>query len=66
MTNNLAALAHAAGVPLLTRLSVDPEISRLCDAGEIVAYDENVTTALAQALVEQVPARKPAPVEKIG
>ncbi|MFQ5813167.1 MAG: P-loop NTPase [Anaerolineae bacterium] len=33
-------LAHAAGVPLLARLPVDPQISRLCDAGEIEAYDD--------------------------
>ncbi len=49
------ALAHAIGVPLLARLPVDPQISRLCDAGEIEAYDGEAITALALALPGQVP-----------
>jgi Mrp family chromosome partitioning ATPase len=60
------ALARAAGVPLLARLPVDPQISRLCDAGEIEAYDDKAATILVQALAEQVPARKPAPGGEIG
>jgi hypothetical protein len=55
------ALTRAAGVPLLARLPVDPQISRLCDAGEIEAYDDKAATTLARALAGQVPARKPVP-----
>ena len=59
-------LARTADVPLLGRLPVDPQISRLCDAGEIAAYNEEVATTLARALREQVSAHKSVPVAKIG
>lgn len=60
------ALARAADVPLLARLPVDPQISRLCDAGEIEAYDSEAATALAGALAGQVLARKSVPSGDIG
>ncbi len=60
------ALARAAGVPLLARLPVDPQISRLCDAGQIEVYDGEATMALARALAGQVPARKPVSRGDIG
>ena len=60
------ALARTADVPLLGRLPVEPQISRLCDAGEIAAYNAEVVTALVRALAERVPAPKRVPVVKIG
>lgn len=50
------SLARSTGVPLLNRLPVDPQISHLCDTGEIEAYDEEAATTLVRALVGRVPA----------
>lgn len=53
-------LARTAGVPLLARLPVDPQISRLCDTGEIETYDVEIVLALAEEVEVQVEARSPA------
>lgn len=52
-------LARTAGLPLLARLPVDPWISRLCDAGQIEAYDSEMVLDLAETVETLVSARLP-------
>jgi Mrp family chromosome partitioning ATPase len=43
-------LARAAGAPLLARVPIDPELARLCDAGEIEQYNSEVIDILGKSL----------------
>ncbi|MFC1967540.1 Mrp/NBP35 family ATP-binding protein [Chloroflexota bacterium] len=43
-------MAQAAHAPLLGKLPIDPELARLCDAGDIERYDSDVVTNLGKAL----------------
>ena len=42
--------ARAAGIPVLASIPVDPELSRLCDQGEIESYQQNPFQGKAVAL----------------
>jgi Mrp family chromosome partitioning ATPase len=47
--------AQRIGVPFLGRLPLDPEIARLCDAGQIEAYEGDLFTPIARDLVQRTP-----------
>jgi hypothetical protein len=47
--------AAQIGVPLLGHLPIDPEIARLCDAGQVEDYDASVFTPIARDLVARTP-----------
>ena len=40
-------MARSVGAPLLAQFPIDPELARLCDAGEIERYDADVLQRLA-------------------
>lgn len=42
--------ARAAGIPVLASIPVDPELSILCDRGEIASYQRNHFVGQAQML----------------
>ncbi len=47
--------AKQIGVPLLGRLPIDPEIARLCDAGQVEDYDTSDFLAIARDLLARTP-----------
>jgi ATP-binding protein involved in chromosome partitioning len=52
--------ARRLGVPFLGRLAIDPEIARLCDAGQIEEYAGEVFAPIARDLAVGLPeARRP-------
>jgi ATP-binding protein involved in chromosome partitioning len=51
--------ARRIGVPFLGRLPIDPEIARLCDAGQIEAYTAEHFAPIAQDLVQRTPKAEP-------
>jgi Mrp family chromosome partitioning ATPase len=50
-------MARAAQAPFLGQLPLDPEISKLCDEGDIERYDAAIITSLGQSLSQAVPAK---------
>ena len=48
-------MATAAGAPLLGQLPIDPEIARLCDAGDIERYDSEPLNSFAEAFLQVIP-----------
>jgi hypothetical protein len=50
-------MALAAQAPFLGQLPLDPEISKLCDEGNIERYDTEIMSSLGQSLSQAVPAR---------
>ena len=48
-------MAQAAGAPLLGQLPIDPEVAKLCDAGDIERYNSDAFTAFSQALTKALP-----------
>ena len=48
-------MATAAGAPLLGQLPIDPEIARLCDAGDIERYDSEPLNSFAAAFLQAIP-----------
>jgi hydrogenase maturation protease len=50
-------MALAAQAPFLGQLPLDPEISKLCDEGNIERYDAEIINSLGQSLSQAVPAR---------
>ena len=50
-------MANAALAPLLAQIPLDPEISKLCDEGNIERYDAEIVTSLGQSLSQAVPAK---------
>jgi hypothetical protein len=54
--------AERIGVPLLGRLPIDPEIAKLCDAGQIEAYGADLFKPIALDLAQRTPAARPSPV----
>ena len=48
-------MAEAAGAPLLGQLPIDPEIARLCDAGDIERYGSEPLTSFAEAFLQAIP-----------
>jgi Mrp family chromosome partitioning ATPase len=47
------------GVPFLGRLPIDPEIARLCDAGQIEEYTSEAFAPIAQDLAKRTPEARP-------
>lgn len=41
-------IAKVVGVPLLAQLLIDPELTRLCDEGDIERYDAKVLSSLTE------------------
>jgi len=52
-------IAQAAEAPLLGRLPIDPELSRLADGGEIEHYHHQACSALLSSFLEKVPVTEP-------
>jgi Mrp family chromosome partitioning ATPase len=50
-------MAEAAGAPLLAQIPVDPDLARLCDEGDIERCNSDLTSALADALIEAIEAK---------
>lgn len=48
--------ARAAGVPVLASIPVDPEISKLCDQGQLESYSRNPFQGRVAALRDQIEA----------
>jgi Mrp family chromosome partitioning ATPase len=48
-------MAQAAGAPLLGRLPIDPEVAKLCDAGDIERYNSDAFADFSQALTKALP-----------
>ena len=46
------------GTPLLGQLPIDPEIARLCDAGQIEDYPAEAFAPIAERLVERTPVNR--------
>lgn len=53
-------LAQLASCSLLARLPIDPELSRLCDSGQIESYKCEACSSLAEAFTRSVPVIKTA------
>jgi ATP-binding protein involved in chromosome partitioning len=51
--------ARQIGVPFLGRLPIDPEIARLCDAGQIEEYRGDLFAPIAQNLAQRTPEAEP-------
>ena len=54
--------ANQLGVPLLAQLPLDPDLARLCDAGEVEQYEIDLFDALATKVAERLPATKSVPI----
>ena len=51
------AMAEAARAPVLAQLPIDPELSRLCDDGEIEKYESPTIDSLGQAVAREIEKR---------
>jgi len=49
-------MARAVNAPLLGHLPIDPELARLCDAGQIETYEGETVTALGESLIQVISA----------
>ena len=54
-------IADLAGAPIIGHLPIDPEMTKLADAGEIEKYEHKNYADLAAAFIEAVPITEPAP-----
>jgi len=54
--------AMQLGIPLLGRLPLDPELARLCDAGQIETYTSSLFEPIVQHVIEHAPQQKTAPI----
>ena len=54
--------ARRIGVPFLGRLPLDPEIARLCDAGQIEAYQGELFAPIARDLAQRTPKARRSPL----
>ena len=54
-------VADLADAPIMGYLPIDPEMTKLADAGEIEEYEHRAYTELAAAFVENVPVTEPTP-----
>ena len=43
-----------AGVPLLVQFPINPELTRLCDEGDIERYDAKVLSSLAESFLQAI------------
>jgi ATP-binding protein involved in chromosome partitioning len=60
--SNTAAVAEAAKAPVLGRLPIDPNLTKLADAGEIEQYEHAAYSDLAAAFLVAAPPIEPEPV----
>ncbi|MCK4314885.1 MAG: P-loop NTPase, partial [Anaerolineae bacterium] len=60
--NRAMHTALQLGVPLLGQLPLDPELARLCDAGEIEEYIVEAFEPIAEQVAERLPATKSVPI----
>jgi ATP-binding protein involved in chromosome partitioning len=60
--SNTAAVAEAAQAPVLGRLPIDPNLTKLADAGEIEQYEHAAYSDLAAAFLVAAPPIEPEPV----
>ena len=49
------AMAKTANAPLLGQFPIDPELAKICDAGEIEKYDSDMLTAYTKSLLAALP-----------
>ena len=49
-------MSLAAGAPLLGQMPIDPQLARLCDEGNIEAYDAEIISSLGKSLAQTTPA----------
>ncbi len=54
-------VADLAGAPIMGHLPIDPDMTKLADAGEIEKYEHKAYADLAAAFIEAVPITEPAP-----
>jgi ATP-binding protein involved in chromosome partitioning len=54
--------AERIGTRLLGRLPIDPEIAKLCDAGQIEAYSGDIFRPIALDLAQRTPEARPSPM----
>jgi Mrp family chromosome partitioning ATPase len=54
-------IADLAGAPIMGYLPIDPDMTKLADAGEIEKYEHVAYTELVAAFIETVPATEPTP-----
>ena len=47
-------MASVAGAPLLGKLPIDPELAKLCDAGDIERYDGDIVNNLGEAIIKLI------------
>lgn len=50
-------MARASEAPLLAQVPIDPELAKLCDAGEIERYNSALIADLGQSFIEAISAR---------
>lgn len=50
------------GVPVLARLPLDPELTRLCDSGQVERYTNGDVDALTEKVLQRLPATKSVPL----
>ena len=50
------AMAQAVQAPFLGQLPLDPQLSKLCDEGNIERYDNEIVSSLGQSVSQAVPA----------
>jgi hypothetical protein len=53
-SKSIKRAAEAAGAPLLAQISIDPELARLCDEGDIERYDSEGLDNFAEAFLRAV------------
>jgi Mrp family chromosome partitioning ATPase len=54
-------IADLAGAPIIGQLPIDPDMTKLADAGEIEEYEHVACSELSAAFIETVPLTEPAP-----
>ena len=54
--------ANQLGVPVLAQLPLDPHLATRCDAGEVEQYTADLFDALAEQVMERLPATKSVPI----
>jgi Mrp family chromosome partitioning ATPase len=57
--------AERLGIPFLGRLPIDPEIARLCDAGQVEAYATQAFAPIVDELVKRIPEAQPSQFSEI-
>ncbi len=50
-------MAKAANAPLLGKFPIDPELAKLCDAGDIERYNSEIVDSLGKSLLQAISAK---------